>query len=54
MIALPGQVMSIIEVLLGFIGIRNIWLKDCRDTGYLRKKIKGIFKIDIPGCKLEF
>ena len=42
--ALPGQVMSMIEVLLGVIGIRNIWLKDCRDTGYLRKKLKGYLK----------
>ena len=44
MIALPGQVMSMIEVLLGVIGKRNIWLKDCRDTGYLRKKLKGYLK----------
>ena len=44
MIALPGQVMSIKEVLLGIIGIRNIWLKGYRDTGYLRKKLKGYLK----------
>ena len=44
MIAPPGQVKSIIEVLLGVIGIRNIWLKDGRDTGYLRKKLKRYLK----------
>ena len=33
----PGQVMSIIEVLLGVIGKRNIWLKDYGDMGYLTR-----------------
>ena len=34
------------EALLGVIGIRDIWVKNCRDTGYLGKKLKAyrIFK----------
>ena len=34
------------EALLGVIGIRDIWVKNYRDTGYLGKKLKGygIFK----------
>ena len=29
------------EALLGVIGIRDIWVKNYRDTGYLGKKLKG-------------
>ena len=34
------------EALLGVIEIRDIWVKNYRDTGYLGKKLKGygIFK----------
>lgn len=34
------------EALLGVNGIRDIWVKNYRDTGYLGKKLKGygIFK----------
>ena len=34
------------EALLGVIGIRDIWVKNYRDTGYLGKKLKayGILK----------
>ena len=30
-----------IEALLGVIGIRDIWVKNYRDTGYLGGKLKG-------------
>ena len=29
------------EALLGVIGIRDIWVKNYRDTGYLGGKLKG-------------
>ena len=34
------------EALLGVIGIRDIWVKNYRDKGYLGRKLKGygIFK----------
>ena len=31
----------ICEALLGVIGIRDIWVKNYRDTGYLGGKLKG-------------
>ena len=30
-----------VEALLGVIGIRGIWVKNYRDTGYLGGKLKG-------------
>ena len=30
-----------VEALLGVIGIRDIWVKNYRDTGYLGGKLKG-------------
>ena len=32
---------NFIEALLGVIGIRDIWVKNYRDTGYLGGKLKG-------------
>ena len=33
--------LTITEALLGVIGIRDIWVKNYRDTGYLGGKLKG-------------
>ena len=43
------------EALLGVIGIRDIWVKNHRDTGYLGRKLKGygIFKKDSWTSKIE-
>lgn len=41
------------EALLRIIGIRNIWVENCKATAYLRKNSTeyGIFKIYIPGYR---
>ena len=36
-----GQLESLNEALLGVIGIRDIWVNNYRDTGYLGGKLKG-------------
>ena len=38
---LISQVTGNNEALLGVIGIRDIWVKNYRDTGYLGGKLKG-------------
>ena len=38
---LKPKVEVIHEALLGVIGIRDIWVKNYRDTGYLGGKLKG-------------
>ena len=41
------------EALLRIIGIRNIWVENCKAMAYLRKNSTeyGIFKIYIPGYR---
>ena len=40
-IILPRNLRTDNEALLGVIGIRDIWVKNYRDTGYLGGKLKG-------------